>query len=142
MTEQDFSAAVRPVFFHTDNDDFLYATHGGTLFVVSFREKLYAVTCGHVFQDFPYGMLFITQEKFAKKGSMPAHVTGICYPSSPTDSLEGSDIGDICVLEFSDDTRPDFFKGSAYVIDEKTVVTSKPGDELYRCGSPKRKDDD
>jgi hypothetical protein len=128
VTEQDFSAAVRPVFFHTDQEDFLYATHGGTLFVVSFRDKLYVVTCRHVFQDFPHGMLYITQEKFAQKDSMPAHVTGVYYPSSPTDSLEGSDIGDVCVIELSDDTRPDFFKGTAYVIDEKTVATSQPGD--------------
>jgi hypothetical protein len=139
MIEQDFSAAVRPVFFYTDQDDFLYATHGGTLFVVSFRDKLYAVTCGHVFKDFPHGMLFITQEKFAKKGSMPAHVTGICYPSSPVDGLEGTDIGDICVMEFSDDTRPDFFKGSAYVVDETTVATSKYGDELFVAGVLKEK---
>jgi hypothetical protein len=139
VIEQNFSSAVRPVFFHTDLDEFLYATHGGTLFIVNFRDKLYAITCGHVFKDFPHGMLFVTQEKQAKKGSMPAHVTGICYPSSPNDALEGSDVSDICVIEFSDDTRPEFFKGSAYIFDEETVATSNIGDELYVAGVLKDK---
>ncbi len=70
---------------------------------------------------------------------MAAHVTGICRPSSPTDALEGSDIGDICVIEFSDDTRPEFFNGSAYIVDEKTVTTSKVGDELFVAGVLKEK---
>ncbi len=33
---QNFSSAVRPVFFYTDLDDFRYATNGGTLFLVNF----------------------------------------------------------------------------------------------------------
>ena len=57
------SEAIRPVFFQTDLDDFLYATHGGTLFLISFQGCSYALTCRHVFQDFPKGRLFITQEK-------------------------------------------------------------------------------
>src|ERR1019366_1780180 len=43
------SEAIRPVFFQTDLDDFLYATHGGTLFLISFQGRSYALTCRHVF---------------------------------------------------------------------------------------------
>jgi hypothetical protein len=39
------SEAIRPVFFQTDLDDFLYATHGGTLFLISFQGRSYALTC-------------------------------------------------------------------------------------------------
>jgi hypothetical protein len=39
VIRQDFAAAVRPVFFQTEFEEFLYATHGGTLFLVSFRGK-------------------------------------------------------------------------------------------------------
>jgi hypothetical protein len=56
----------------------LYATHGGTLFIVQFRGSYYAITCGHVFQDFSRARLFIANEKYAKKGSMPAPVGGYC----------------------------------------------------------------
>jgi hypothetical protein len=49
---QDFSEAIRPVFFETEHPDFLYATHGGTVFVVEFRGRAYGLTCGHVFKDF------------------------------------------------------------------------------------------
>ena len=32
--ERDFAASVRPVLFYTDIEEFQYATHGGTAFVV------------------------------------------------------------------------------------------------------------
>jgi hypothetical protein len=70
---------------------------------------------------------------------MPAHVTGICYPSSPRDGAEGTDISDICVIEFSDETGPDFFKETAYVLDEKTVASSKFYDHLLVAGVLKEK---
>src|SRR5882757_8015263 len=50
VIRQDFAAAIRPVFFQTEFEEFLYATHGGTLFLVSFRGKTYGLTCRHVFQ--------------------------------------------------------------------------------------------
>jgi hypothetical protein len=37
IIQQDFSNAVRPVFFQTDLEEWQYATHGGTLFIVQFR---------------------------------------------------------------------------------------------------------
>ena len=75
IVRQDITTAIRPVFFRTEFEEFLYATHGGTLFLVVFSGRVYALTCYHVFKDFPRGTLFITDEKFAKKGSKPAHVT-------------------------------------------------------------------
>jgi len=136
---QDFSDAIRPVFFETEYPDFLYATHGGMVFVIEFRGRAYGLTCGHVFKDFEPGKLFVTDEKRAKKGSMPARIKTLCYPSSPIDAAEDTDITDLCVLEFADYVAPDFFKGSAYVIDEKTVTTSKIGHKLLAAGVLKEK---
>jgi hypothetical protein len=98
---QQIADAVRPVFFQTDFEEFLYATHGGTSFIVKYRGRTYALTCHHVFGDFRHGSLFITQEKNAKKGSKPAPVKTFCYPSSPRDEAVGSDLTDICVIELS-----------------------------------------
>lgn len=136
---QDFAKAVRPVFFQTEFEEWLYATHGGTLFIVQFRGKYYALTCGHVFKDFPHSRLFITNEKYAQKGSMPPPVGGICYPSSPRDGAEGTDIDDVCMIEFTEDLPPDFFKDCAYIIDEKTIITASFGHELLVAGVLKEK---
>ena len=79
----DFANAIRPVFFQTEFEDFLYATHGGTLFVVRFRDRLYGITCKHVIGDFEAKNIFITQEKQATKGSKPAPVkTLLCVPKT------------------------------------------------------------
>jgi hypothetical protein len=135
----DFSDAVRPVFFQTELEEFLYATQGGTLFVVSFRGRYYALTCKHVFGDFRHGNLFVVQERNAQKGSKPAPVKTVCFPSSPVDGAVDTDVGDICVIEFDDDVAPDFFKGCEYVIDETTIVTSQPGHHLQVAGVLKEK---
>ena len=90
---EQIADAVRPVFFQTNVEEFLYATHGGTLFLVKYLGRSYALTCYHVFQDFRHGSLFITQEKNAKKGSKPAPVKTFCYPSSPKDDAVGYGMG-------------------------------------------------
>jgi hypothetical protein len=138
MIQQDFSDAVRPVFFQTDVEEFLYATHGGTLFLVTFRGRVYGVTCAHVFGDFPHGRLFVTQEKQAKKGSKPGHITGLAYPSAPKDAAVDTDIIDLCLIQFSEDTSVDFFTGP-YVVDDRTIATSKPGHVLSVAGVLKEK---
>jgi SEC-C motif len=140
IIQQDFSDAVRAVFFQTDYDDeFFYATNGGTLFLVSFGGRVYGLTCKHVIRDFEPGKLFITQEKYATKGSKPAPIVGLALPSAPTGEAAGTDVEDICAVEFAGDIAPDFFKCTPYIIDEKTVCTSKVGHELHVVGVLKSK---
>lgn len=136
---QNIADAVRPVFFQTDYEDFLYATHGGTLFVVRFRGRVYALTCNHVFKDFLPSRLFVVNEKHAQKGSMPARIEGIRYPSNPRGAAVDTDIGDVCLVEFSDENPTDFFGDTPYIIDEKTVATSNIGNELSVAGVLKEK---
>jgi hypothetical protein len=70
------------------------------MFVVRFRGQLYGLTCKHVFREFEPNTVFITDEKQARKGSKPAPVKTLCYPSSPKDGAVGTDVDDICVIEF------------------------------------------
>jgi len=128
--------AVRPVFFQTEYEEFLYATDGGTLFLIRFKGKTYALTARHVFtgNGFEPNRLFVTREKFAKKGTPPAPITGLYYPSSPRGAAEGSDISDICLIEFDEDLAPDFFMGSPYDMDAKPVGSSVAGHLLAVYG--------
>ncbi len=139
LIEQDLKAAVRPALFQTDYENFLYATHGGTLFIVSFKGRPYALTCGHIIKDFEFGRLFITADKFAKRGAKPATLKGLCYPSAPRDGAVDTDVVDICVVEFADTVDVSFFNSTAYVIEPKTVATSKRGDKLRVFGVLKEK---
>jgi hypothetical protein len=69
---------------------------------------------------------------------MPGHVTGLVYPSSPRDGAVGTDVTDLCRIRFSDDTGAYFFR-SPYVIESRTVATSRPGHALYVAGILKDK---
>ena len=57
-----------------------------------------------MFKDFEHEKLFIVDERDAQKGSKPAPIKGVCYPSSPIEDAVGTDIEDICVIEFDDET--------------------------------------
>jgi hypothetical protein len=139
IIKQDFSDAVRAAFYQTEYEEFLYATNGGTLFLVSFRGRVYGLTCKHVIGDFEPGKLFITQQKYATKGSKPAPIVGLALPSASTGEAVGTDVEDICAVEFAGDIAPDFFEHTPYIIDEKTVCTSKIGHELHVAGVLKDK---
>jgi hypothetical protein len=133
--------AVRPVLFQTEYEEFLYATDGGTLFLVRFKGQIYGITARHVFtgNGFEPNRLFITQEKFAKKGTPPAPIKGICYPSLPHSAAKDTDIVDLCLIEFDQNLAPDFFGGSAYDIDTRPVGSSAAGHSLVVYGVLKEK---
>jgi hypothetical protein len=134
-------AAVRPVFFQTEYEEFLYATDGGTLFLVRFKGRIYGITARHVFtgNGFEPNRLFVTRAKFAKKGTPPAPITGIYYPSSPRGAAQDSDIGDLCLIEFDEDMATDFFMESPYDMDTQPVGRSIAGHSLAVYGVLKEK---
>jgi hypothetical protein len=103
-----------------------------------FSGRVYGVTCAHVFRDFPPGWLFVTQEKHAQKGSMPGHVIGLIYPTSPRDDAVDTDVVDLCLIKFSDDTSATFFV-KPYIIESRTVATSQVGHVLSVAGVLKDK---
>jgi hypothetical protein len=137
--QQDFSDTVRAVFFQTDIEDFSYATNGGTLFLVSFLGRAYGLTCKHVIGDFEPGSLFVSQEKVPAQGSKPAPVAGLALPIASTGEAVGTDVGEICVIQFAAHITPDFFTPLPYILDANTVCTSDIGHELHVVGFLKDK---
>jgi Trypsin-like peptidase domain len=131
--------AVRPVLFYTGIEEFPYATHGGTAFVISYRGRPYAVTCRHVFQDFDEGQLTLFSAAFPKKGDKSAKIRGVYYPSSPRASAVDSDVTDFCLIEFEANVTTDFFGGTAYPLSERTLCSSAVGDRLLILGTLKEK---
>jgi hypothetical protein len=130
----DLSASIRAVLFATEFDEHPYATHGGTLFVVNFKGMLFGLTARHVFGDFPAEALLVTQEKRAEKGSRFAAIRGLRYPSAPRGEAIGTDITDLCAVEFSPEVTPDFFHGTAFLLDRERAGTAQLGEELLVCG--------
>jgi hypothetical protein len=49
----------------------------------------------------------------------------------------GSDLGDLCVIEFADGLAEDFFSGTEFLIDRNSVGTSKTGHILCAIGISK-----
>jgi hypothetical protein len=130
----NISASVRAILFATGFEEYPYATHGGALFVIIFRGKLFGITCRHVFGDFPPEGLLVTQEKQGKKGSRFAAIQGIRYPSAPRRDAIDTDITDLCVVEFSSEVTSDFFFETAFPIDEQHAATANYGDALTAFG--------
>jgi hypothetical protein len=134
IIRQDFRTATRFVFFDTGVDEWQWATHGGTLFVVAYRGKPYAITCRHVFQSFDWGQLIVSAEQF---GGTRAPLRYIAYPSSPVEAAIDTDLMDVAVIQFDDDVDLGLFKDTAYVIDDNTVATSSVDDILHVHGALK-----
>jgi hypothetical protein len=134
IVRQDFRTATRFAFFVTGTEEWPYATHGGTLFVVLYRGRPYGLTCRHVFGTFNWGQLVITAEQY---GGGAVRLSQIAYPSEPRADAIDTDVLDVAVVLFADDVDATFFKGSAYLLDEKTVTTSRPGDALRVHGTLK-----
>ena len=133
IIRQDFRTATRFVFFDTGIAEWQWATDGGTLFVVGFRGKPYAITCRHVFKSFDWGQLIVTTEQF---GGVEASIRYIAYPSNPTGAAVETDLMDVAVIQFDDGVDLGSFK-TAYLIDDNTVASSGVGDVLHVHGALK-----
>jgi hypothetical protein len=134
IIRQDFRTSARFVFFDTGYSDWQYATHGGTLFVVLYKGRPYALTCLHILKDFKWEQLAITDKR---TGSNVAGLKSISYPSRPKDAAVDTDILDIAVVEFSDDVDGMFFGDAPYLLDSKTIAGSDVGDILHAYGALK-----
>jgi hypothetical protein len=139
LTSHPINDAIRLVFFNTEFEEFPHATHGGTAFIVRFGGRPYGLTCKHVFGDFSPDMLHITPRLQIGKGTMSAKVQNLGYATSLKGASIGSDIDDLCVIEFADNLASDFFGGTEYLINEHSVGTSKPGHYLLATGISKEK---
>ena len=134
---QDFRTAGRFVFFDTGLEQWQYATHGGTMFLVFYNDKPYGLTCRHVLNDFGLHQLVVTDRR--QEGSQIAGLQSVAYPSKPKDAAIDTDVLDVAVIQFSDDVGAEFFKDPAYILDKNTMTTSNIGDTLHVAGTLKDK---
>lgn len=111
-----------------------YGTHGGTAFLVNLEGNTFAVTCNHVLKDFSWQDICITNTKFGEK---IVGLKSVFRPSNPSGAAVDSDILDVAILQFADDSRLSDLKDTAYILDKNTVETSRIGDELHVCGALK-----
>ena len=139
LTNHPINEAVRLVFFNTEFEEFRHATNGGTAFIVRFCGRPYGLTCNHVFGNFSPDFLHITARLQFKEGRKSASIKNLGSASSLKGGSIGSDIDDLCVIEFVDNLAPDFFGGTEYLIDETSVATSKAGHYLLATGISKEK---
>lgn len=130
----DLKAATRPAFFETGWDGWEYATSGGTVFLVSLEGKPYAITATHVRQSFEWKQLCLTGEKYGREiaGLKSAYRADELFGDA-----EGTDIGDITIIEFADGLGAEFFQGQIYDLDQVTTGRSDTGDALIAYGNPK-----
>jgi len=131
IIRQDVRNALRLPLFQNENEEWPYTTHGGTIFLVNFRGRIFGITCRHILGDFRWNQLHVTDEQF---GRQLAHLKAIFYPSNPREHATESDLLDLAILEFPERFCSDFFHDSAYILDENTFCTSKPGEEIAVFG--------
>jgi hypothetical protein len=125
---QDIRAAVRPVLFQTDFEEWPYS-HGGSLFVVNFRGRCYGLTCKHVIGDEGANYLFVAPDHMPAIGMRPARIECVARIND-----RESELRDIAVICFMDEIGPEFFGGTAYVIEPGTVGSSDTAHRLRVCG--------
>jgi hypothetical protein len=134
LIRQDFRKCVRNVFFDTAYPDFPYSTYGGTIFIIYFDRKCYAITCRHVFKDFNWGQIAITNKR---GGKWLAGIDSVIFASRPQNDAVDSEILDVAILELRSDAGISFFSDNLYIIDKNTVSRSQFGDVLSIYGSLK-----
>jgi hypothetical protein len=101
LIRQDIRTSIRFVMFETEYPEWQYATDGGTLFLVNYRNRIFGITCLHVFKTFNVKNLIATARKMALKGAKVAGITGLLKLGTPSGEAVESDILDICLVEFA-----------------------------------------
>lgn len=122
--------------FETGFDEWPYATHGGTVFVIAFGESLkpFAITCGHVVGDFDAKKLVVTDRK---TGNQFATIKSLYKASALIENAEGTESLDIIAYDFDDRVNLEYFGNDIYRTDMKTLASSREGDELFVHGNNK-----
>ena len=136
---QDIISCVRPVLYDTGLEDFQYATHGGTLFLVVYEGRVCALTCAHVYGDFDPEKILVPGDQIPEEGASAVTPQGRYVSVNPQGAVEGSDIMDISVLDFPEQATPTFFKNTPFPISEGSAGRSDAGHNLAVFGVLKEK---
>ena len=128
--------STRTVFFETNYEDWKYASYGGTVLVVAVAGKPYGLTARHVAGDFAWDHLCVTSRR--ADGDQIAAPKNIFYPSDLKKGAAETDLGDIAVIEFTEDVELGFFGDDFYPLETGTV-SARAGDDLIVHGALKEK---
>ena len=120
--------------FRTGLDYWRYATNGGTAFVVRHHGKYFGITCSHVLRGFDYEQLALAN---ARVGDRSAGMRAVFVPTAPMGAAEGSDVMDIALIEFGEESTAEFFGDNAYILDRATSGISRVNDNLLVSGALK-----
>ena len=127
------SKAIRPVFFQNASEEWPYSTHGGTMFLVSYKKKCYGLTCKHVLSGFDPSQLFVARDSLPKQGTPPAPVSEFAY-------IDGEgEIADVAIIIFKDEINNELFDYSAYRFRYATIGSSNTAHKLHVYGFLKDK---
>lgn len=129
-------ASTRMVLFETGYEGWEYSTNGGTVFLVAYEGKPYAITARHVAHTYDWKTLCVMDRK---SGSEIAGLKAVSFANGLFGDAEGTDFGDVVVVEFSPDIDSAFFGGDIYPLDETTTSRADTGDALLAYCVPKEK---
>lgn len=138
---RNLKTSVRPVLFKTNLDYWPFATNGGTLFLIEYRDSIYGVTCQHTLKGFSENLdqLVVYGSRHPSKGDLPAPISQFCFVLSPIEEAQGTNITDLCLIEFRKPLCRRWFKDRPYTIGTGTISQSDKGDALLVFGCPKDK---
>lgn len=131
LIEQFPEDYIRPILFETEYEGWEYATDGGTAFLVNYENRIYGITCKHVFKSFDAGKLAIIN---CRNDKLVAAIESIAFLKEPKDDADGSDIMDLAIIIFDDSVDSTFFKGDSYTLRQETFGVSRKGDRLLING--------
>jgi len=135
---QDIANAIRLPLFGSDFPEFPLWTHGGSVVLLSYLGKVYALTCKHIVcgDSKLWSALMVPT---SKHGGSAFLVSGCRTAHAAWGHAAETDILDLAVLRFTDDVDATAFGGGTYVLDPNTICRSRPGDELMVHATLKEK---
>ena len=136
FVEQRLFSATRAVLFDTHEPEYPIATYGGTMLVIRFREKVFAITALHVLGDndqpkFDVKDLWISSLNENKPHHFLRPKSALQFESNMQDAEDNLGLlKDILVIELeTEQARID-----AYIWDQGTIVDANPDDEVTIMG--------
>ncbi len=125
---KDIKRAVRMVLFANESEEYPYTSYGGTLFIIRYNGKFYALTCKHVFQEYTINELIVFRESQPKKGSLSAQIKEMGL-------FAGDDeLRDLAVIEFDNDIAPDYFGNDFFDLNAQSIELSEVAQSLKVYG--------
>lgn len=126
-------AATRPLLFDTGNLDFPVASHGGTVFLVEFSQRVYALALQHCFGDFSWKQMLLAKGIVS---GPTAELRSLFKLTKAVDHAVDSDLLDLVAIEFADTFNTNWFDDEPFVLAPEEVEDCSTGTYVYVRGFP------